>query len=216
VKKITLKFSVLIVLLLVISFSIASGKEERDAGPVDIGNITGEIISISGDEVKIDRKMSGGLGTEDLKNKVFSVFRKAVPVAHLEFVGADNKSLTLKVIKILEGVALNIGDRVTSEITSLDRRDLEILENPYCELISKTLIAGEGERARWNITPVYTELLGNSYLLTCFGKHGFSGVGFANPFGWGADHSFIYLFDAAGEKKWGFYTERCVFKNFEL
>ena len=192
-------------------------EEKTMAGAIDIGYITGTITGISEDGKEIKIITDNETAAEKSDCKVFTVQRQGVPIAIVEASNKSGKESLLEIKEILEGITLKAGDKITSEASSLDRRDLKILDNPYCELISKTLIGGEGQKARWHLQPLYIDITGDAYLFTCYGNPKFSGVG-SGSIGWfsGHDYSFMYLFNSNGEKKWGFYTELCIFKDFDM
>jgi len=195
---------------------LLAGEESEETHFVDTGYITGSIVSvIDSKEVKVDMGTKDGLKIKQSKGDIFTVVRKNVPVALLEADDIGDNESVFKVKETLEGITLEAGDMVTSEGCSLNTGDLKILESSYCELLSKTLIGNKAEKVRWKIDPVYIDVLGDAYLFVSYGHPTLStGSGEALPIIFGGDEtSLVFLFDSLGERKWGYFTERCIFRG---
>ncbi|MEQ8222476.1 MAG: PQQ-binding-like beta-propeller repeat protein [Candidatus Eremiobacterota bacterium] len=219
----------LTIMLLVIFFlpplcysSEDSSAEEKfeEAHPVDIGNIKGTVLQIleAGKKVKVNIGEKDGLSIKNDKGKEFTVERQNIPVARLNLLDTGREESAAEVKEILPGITLKEGDVITSEINRLDKRDLSFLDSPFCELTAKTLITEGGEHYLWNIDLLSLYITGDSYLFTSYGNPYFGNVsGGDRPF-WvgGGDRSLLYLFDNTGKKKWGFDTQICIYKDFNI
>ena len=209
----------LLIICLFITFSLITAfpLKAQEAHFVDTGYVKGSITAVleGGREVKADVGTKDGLDKKNIDDKYFTVFRKSVPVAILEPVELNSGETRFEVKKTLQGINLEVGDTVTSESCSLHQGDLKILDSPYCELINKTLIGNKAEKVRWKIDPVYVDLLGDGYVFVSYGHPTLStGSGEALPIFLGGDEtSLVFLFDSKGERKWGYFTEYCVFKG---
>lgn len=199
-----------------------SSAEEKfeEAHPVDIGHIKGTLLQIlePGKKVKIDKGEKDGLHIKNDKDKEFTVERQNVPVARLNLVDIGRDDSAAEVKEILPGITLKQGDVITSEVNRLDKRDLLFLDNSFCEFAGKTLISEGGEHYLWNVESLSLYVTGDSYLFTSYGNPYFGNVsGGDRPF-WvgGGDRSLLYLFDKEGKKKWGFDTQLCIFKDFNI
>jgi len=212
---------------------MAEDEEKNEKGfkyrLLDLGDITGTITEVSdGKTVKIDIGIKDGMEEKD-KGKPFTVERNNIPVARIRLSEIGQDSSSGEVEEVLEGIEILAGDRITSEIKLLDPGDLEFMDSPCCEFISKTAVAG-GDKLLWSLDPVSSPLTGETHLLTCYGHNEdlatimsvgssiFGGIlgSFSGEAGgtlWGSDDdSFIYLFDEKGNKKWGCEIDASIFK----
>lgn len=210
-------FGLLIMFLLTGFSSFASERSDadkfEDAHPVDVGFFKGTVTSVTdgGKAIRFDVGIKNGLTSEKHKNKKFTVMRQNMPVAIISLSDIGQGESSGKVEKAIEGITLKAGDAVTSEENALDIRDLKLIDNPYCELMSKTFIT-ENSNYQWNIEPLTLEILGDSYLFTSYDNPNFG----KGRISLSDDHCFLYLFDKKGEKKWGYYTNACIWKDFDI
>jgi len=202
--------------------SESSSAEEKfeEAHSVDVGHIKGTVLQIlePGKKVKISAGEKDGLHIKNDKSKEFTVERQNIPVARLNLLDTGIEESSAEVKEILPGITLKEGDVVTSEINRLDKRDLLFLDSPFCELTAKTLITEGGEHYLWNIENISLYVPRDAYLFTSYGNPYFGNVSEGDRPFWvgGGDRSLLYLFDINGKKRWGFETELCIFKDFNI
>jgi outer membrane protein assembly factor BamB len=211
---------------------MAENENSSEITILDSGNIKGTVIEVTDNKVKIDGGTKQGLNSDKDKGKFFTVERQNIPIARLKLEEIGENTSTAEIQEILKGITLKAGDKITSEINILDQGDLLFLDNPLCEFVSKTPVAG-GDKLIWTMEKLSSDLIGESHMLTCYGHNedvanvlsvtssifgGFLGNIAGDVAGsvWGSkDESFVYLFDEKGEKKWGSIIDMCIFKFSE-
>ncbi len=214
------------------TFAMAEDEKSSEITVLDLGNTRGTVTEVTDNKVKIDVGTKHGLDSDKDKGKFFTVERQNIPVARLKAEEIGEHISTAEIQEILTGITIKPGDRITSEINILDQGDLLFMDNPFCEFISKTPVAG-GDKLIWTMEKLSSDLIGESHMLTCYGHNedmakvlsvtssifgGFLGNIAGDVAGsvWGSkDESFVYLFDEKGEKKWGSVIDMCIFKFSE-
>lgn len=221
-----------LIIILFSTFAMAGDENSSEITVLDLGNIKGTVTEVTDNKVKIDVGTKHGLDSDKDKGKFFTVERQNIPVARLKAEEIGENISTAEIQEILKGITIKPGDRITSEINILDQGDLLFMDNPFCEFISKTPVAG-GDKLIWTMEKLSSDLIGESHMLTCYGHNedmakvlsvtssifgGFLGNIAGDVAGsvWGSkDESFAYLFNEKGEKKWGSVIDMCIFKFSE-
>ena len=207
----------------VISPSLLAEQSQEDkddeGSSMDIGNIKGSIIEITGEEdeaiIKIDAGFEDGIDVEKEIGSMFTVIRKGVPVAVLEVTQPGEKESICKIDDLLDGIKLENGEKVESGEIDLEQGDIVFLDSPGYELLSKTELFGH-----WDFAPVNSDLLGDAHILTIYehddtasdivASQGFFGKIIASFVG-SDDDSYMFFFDEYGDKNWGYEVDMCLF-----